>query len=76
MSSFSRSAAITASNSVEMAATDAVVVLDAGDVTVRLASSRSTDIALVGLVAGIVLPLNVIQVRTGGTATLVALYNS
>ena len=76
MSSFSRAAAITASNSVEMAATDAVVVLDAGDVTVRLASSRSTDIALVGLVAGIVLPLNVIQVRTGGTATLVALYNS
>tara|TARA_Y100000310_G_C19978927_1_gene488860 strand:- start:87 stop:317 length:231 start_codon:yes stop_codon:yes gene_type:complete len=76
MSSFSRSAAITASNSVEMAATDAVVVLDAGDVTVRLANSRSTNIALVGLVAGIVLPLNVIQVRTGGTATLVALYNS
>lgn len=76
MSSFSRSAAITASNSVEMAATDAVVVLDAGDVTVRLANSRSTNLALVGLVAGIVLPLNVIQVRTGGTATLVALYNS
>mgnify|MGYP003142965173 FL=1 len=76
MSPFSRSAAITASNSVEMAATDAVVVLDAGDVTVRLANSRSTNLALVGLVAGIVLPLNVIQVRTGGTATLVALYNS
>lgn len=67
-------AAVTPHDTNEIAATRALYVGGAGDLTVKLVNDSST-VALVGVPAGSVLPIRVKLVTTASTATnIVALY--
>ena len=71
----SNAVAITPNNSTDLAQTTrAIYIGGSGNLTVEMAGG-GVDVTFTGLVAGIILPIRVIKVKTSSTATnLVALY--
>ena len=70
-----RAAAVTKSDSTVIETTRGLWVGGAGDLAVRFSDDRATTITIVGVPAGTLVPLSVVQVMNATTATsIVALY--